>query len=173
MRARTWSLVLGIVVTTAACGGSDGTVEPTGLVADGELPARPVLGVGETNLPRGVQARALGLETTQLQPPDLRPVDLVATLLGTGASAPVVSNVEAKPNADASRIKALLLQQVTGSVRWIECVQALEQGGVTKVVELGPGKVLCGLVKRISKGIECVNVEDPAGLDKALAAIGS
>lgn len=85
---------------------------------------------------------------------------------------PVVTNVEAAPNADAGRIKALLLAQVTGSVRWIECVQAMERAGVTKVVELGPGKVLCGLIKRISKGIECVNVEDPASLDKALAAIG-
>lgn len=85
-------------------------------------------------------------------------------------SAPVVTNVEATPNADPSKVKELLLRQVTGSVRWIECVQALEKAGVTKVVELGPGKVLCGLVKRISKGVECVNVEDPASLEKALAA---
>jgi [acyl-carrier-protein] S-malonyltransferase len=85
-------------------------------------------------------------------------------------SAPVVTNVEATPNADPARVKELLLRQVTGSVRWVECVQALEQAGVTKVVELGPGKVLCGLVKRISKGLECVNVEDPASLEKALAA---
>lgn len=83
--------------------------------------------------------------------------------------APVVTNVEATPNADAARIKELLLRQVTGSVRWIECVQALQQGGVTKVIELGPGKVLCGLVRRIAKDLECVNVEDPASLEKALA----
>ncbi len=83
---------------------------------------------------------------------------------------PVVTNVEATPNADPSKVKALLLRQVTGSVRWIESVQALEQAGVTKIVELGPGKVLSGLVKRIAKGIECVNVEDPASLEKALAA---
>jgi [acyl-carrier-protein] S-malonyltransferase len=80
---------------------------------------------------------------------------------------PVVSNVEAAPNSDASRIKSLLLQQVTGSVRWVECVQALEKAGVTKVIELGPGRVLCGLTKRISKNIECANVEDPATLEKA------
>lgn len=86
---------------------------------------------------------------------------------------PVVSNVEAAPNADASRIKALLLSQVTGSVRWIESVQAMEKAGVTKVVELGPGKVLCGLVKRISKSIESFNVEDPASLEKTLAALGA
>lgn len=86
---------------------------------------------------------------------------------------PVVSNVEATPNSDGARVKALLLAQVTGSVRWIECVQAMEKAGVTKVVELGPGKVLCGLVKRISKGIESFNVEDPASLEKTLAALGA
>ncbi len=83
---------------------------------------------------------------------------------------PVVTNVEAAPNADPSRIGPLLLQQVTGSVRWVECIQALEQAGVTKIVELGPGKVLSGLVKRISKALSCVNVEDPASLEKALAS---
>jgi [acyl-carrier-protein] S-malonyltransferase len=82
---------------------------------------------------------------------------------------PVVTNVEASPNSDPNRVRDLLLRQVTGSVRWVECVQTLEREGVTKVIELGPGKVLCGLVKRISKNIECVNVEDPASLEKAAA----
>lgn len=86
---------------------------------------------------------------------------------------PVVSNVEAQPNVDGARIKDLLLRQVTGSVRWIESVQAMEKAGVTKLIELGPGKVLCGLVKRINKSIECLNVEDPASLEKTLAALGS
>jgi [acyl-carrier-protein] S-malonyltransferase len=85
---------------------------------------------------------------------------------------PVVTNIEATPNADASRVKALLLAQVTGSVRWIECVQAMERAGVTKLVELGPGRVLCSLVKRIAKSIETFNVEDPASLEKTLAALG-
>ena len=86
---------------------------------------------------------------------------------------PVVSNVEASPNSDGALIKELLLRQVTGSVRWIESVQAMEKAGVTKMVELGPGRVLCGLVKRISKSIECLNVEDPASLEKTLTALGS
>lgn len=86
---------------------------------------------------------------------------------------PVVSNVEAAPNSDGARVKELLLKQVTGSVRWIESVQAMEKAGVTKVVELGPGKALCGMVKRISKGIETFNVEDPASLEKTLAALGA
>ncbi len=82
---------------------------------------------------------------------------------------PVVTNVEACANSDAGRVVELLLKQVTSSVRWTESVQYLEQQGVTKVVELGPGRVLCGLVKRIAKTIECVNVEDVASLEKALA----
>jgi [acyl-carrier-protein] S-malonyltransferase len=84
---------------------------------------------------------------------------------------PLVSNVEATPNADPSRIKGLLLTQVTASVRWVECVQTLEKLGVTTLVELGPGKVLSGLVRRISKGLTCLNVEDPASLEKTLAAL--
>ena len=86
---------------------------------------------------------------------------------------PVVSNVEAAPNGEGARVKQLLLRQVTGSVRWIESVQAMEKAGVTRMIELGPGRVLCGLVKRISKSIECLNVEDPASLEKTLAALGS
>lgn len=84
---------------------------------------------------------------------------------------PVISNVEAAPNTSGARVKELLLKQVTGSVRWIETIQAMEKAGVTKVVELGPGRVLCGLVKRISKNIESFNVEDPASLDKTMAAL--
>ncbi|WP_338865263.1 ACP S-malonyltransferase [Myxococcus stipitatus] len=87
-------------------------------------------------------------------------------------SVPVVTNVEARPNADVTRVVPLLLEQVSSPVRWIECVEALKAEGVTRVVELGPGKVLCGLVKRITKEIETFNVEDSASLDKALAALG-
>jgi [acyl-carrier-protein] S-malonyltransferase len=79
--------------------------------------------------------------------------------------------VEAAPNVDAARIAGLLVQQVVAPVRWIECVQAMAGAGVTHMVEIGPGKVLAGLVRRIDKSIEMVNVEDPASLDKALAAL--
>jgi len=65
----------------------------------------------------------------------------------------------------------LLLEQVSAPVRWLECVEELARLGVTRMVEVGPGKVLSGLVKRIAKGVEVVNVEDPASLEKALAAL--
>jgi [acyl-carrier-protein] S-malonyltransferase len=84
---------------------------------------------------------------------------------------PVVTNVEAKPNADVARIVPLLVEQVTAPVRWIECVQELVRQGATRIVEVGPGKVLSGLAKRIDKSVQVWNVEDRASLDKTLAAL--
>ncbi|WP_242345544.1 ACP S-malonyltransferase [Anaeromyxobacter terrae] len=84
---------------------------------------------------------------------------------------PVVTNVEAKPNAEAARVVPLLVEQVTAPVRWIECVEELARQGVTRIVEVGPGKVLSGLAKRIDKSLEVWNVEDGASLEKTLAAL--
>ncbi len=84
----------------------------------------------------------------------------------------VVTNVEARQNRELARIVPLLLEQVTAPVRWLECVEELVRLGVTRFVEVGPGKVLSGLVKRIAREAEVVvNVEDPASLEKALAAL--
>lgn len=83
----------------------------------------------------------------------------------------VVTNVEAKPNREVGRIVPLLLEQITSPVRWIECIEELARLGVTRMVEVGPGKVLCGLAKRIDKTIETMNVEDPASLERALAVL--
>jgi [acyl-carrier-protein] S-malonyltransferase len=84
---------------------------------------------------------------------------------------PVVTNVEASPNQDPERVVPLLLEQVTAPVRWIECIQALVALGATRIVEVGPGKVLSGLVKRIDRSVETFNVEDRASLEKTLAAL--
>ena len=105
-----------------------------------------------------------------MQPVVARLAEVLSKITFAAPQIPVVTNVEATANQDPARIVELLLRQVTGSVHWVESVQLLEQQGVTKVVELGPGKVLCGLVKRISKTIECFNVEDPSSLQKALGA---
>jgi [acyl-carrier-protein] S-malonyltransferase len=71
---------------------------------------------------------------------------------------PVITNVEAAPNASGARIPALLQQQVTAPVRFIESVKQLATLGVTRVVEIGPGSVLTGLVARIERSIERANV---------------
>ncbi len=84
---------------------------------------------------------------------------------------PVVTNVEARPNAALDRVIPLLVEQVTAPVRWIECVEELARLGVTRVVEVGPGRVLGGLVKRIDPSIGLFNVEDAASLEKTLAAL--
>jgi [acyl-carrier-protein] S-malonyltransferase len=78
---------------------------------------------------------------------------------------PVVSNVEALPNSDGGRVRELLVTQVCAPVRWDESVQKMTALGVTRFIEIGPGKVLSGLVKRIVKDVEVVNVETPANLD--------
>jgi len=85
----------------------------------------------------------------------------------TSLRVPVVSNVEAIPNSDAGRVKALLVAQVSAPVRWDESVQKMAELGVDRFIEVGPGKVLAGLIKRIVKGAATQNVEDVASL-KAL-----
>ena len=105
-----------------------------------------------------------------MEPVKPRLAEVLARCTVSAPRIPVVTNVEATPNADVSRVVPLLLAQVSAPVRWVESVRALAAAGVTRVVELGPGKVLGGLVKRISKDIEVLNVEDPASLEKSLAA---
>lgn len=80
---------------------------------------------------------------------------------------PVVTNVEAVANADSSRVKELLVAQVSAPVRWDESVREMVRNGVSSFIEIGPGKVLSGLVKRIDKEVATINIEDTAGL-KAL-----
>ena len=98
---------------------------------------------------------------------------LMATFTGIAwrqPTVPVVTNVEAKANRETARVVPLLLEQVTAPVRWIECVEELVRLGVTSMVEVGPGRVLSGLVKRIAREVEVLNVEDRASLEKTLAA---
>jgi len=78
---------------------------------------------------------------------------------------PVVSNVEAKPNQDAARVKELLERQVTAPVRWEESVQCLAGLGVDSVVEVGAGNVLGGLVRRIAPELTVHAAGDPASIE--------
>ncbi len=80
---------------------------------------------------------------------------------------PVITNVEAEPNSDPARVRDLLVRQVCAPVRWDGSVLKMAELGVTRCIEIGPGKVLSGLIKRIAKDVETRNVEDPASL-KAL-----
>lgn len=75
---------------------------------------------------------------------------------------PVVANVVAVAESDPQVLRELLVRQVTGVVRWRESIHYLRQQGVTKAVEIGAGKVLSGMVKRIEPEIECSNIGTPA-----------
>ncbi len=72
---------------------------------------------------------------------------------------PVVSNFEAKPNKDSSRVKTLLIDQVANPVRWDESVNMLYESGVREYVEIGPGNVLSGLIKRTVSNASVLNFE--------------
>jgi [acyl-carrier-protein] S-malonyltransferase len=85
---------------------------------------------------------------------------------------PVVRNVDAGVTRTAAEVKPALLEQVARPVRWTECVRRLADEGATRFVEVGAGRVLGALLKRILDGARGVSVETPADLDRALAEDG-
>ena len=84
---------------------------------------------------------------------------------------PVIANVRAAPVTAADEIANLLVEQVTGQVRWRETVEWFAGNGVTTLYELGSGKVLTGLARRIDKTINGISVNGPADIDAAVAAL--
>jgi [acyl-carrier-protein] S-malonyltransferase len=96
---------------------------------------------------------------------------LAADLKGLNFSqpqVPIVCNVYAKPVEDADSSREALIRQVTGSVKWSESMQVLTGRGVQTFIEVGPGKVLCGLMRQIDRSKKCLNIEDEASLQKTL-----
>lgn len=79
-------------------------------------------------------------------------------------SFPVVANFDAQPNEDPGRVKTLLVRQVEGAVLWDHAVRLMHTRGVTHAVEIGPGKVLAGLCKRIAKDMKVLSVSDVGSL---------
>jgi [acyl-carrier-protein] S-malonyltransferase len=91
----------------------------------------------------------------------------------SAAKIPVVVNVDAALVTDGARLRDALIRQVTGAVRWTESMQLLIAEGVTTFIEVGPGKVLCGLLRQIDRSQKCAQVEDPAGVEKLLAVLNA
>jgi [acyl-carrier-protein] S-malonyltransferase len=99
---------------------------------------------------------------------------MAAALAETRVSRPVVplvANVTAAPISDPEEIKRRLVEQVTGTVRWRECVAAMAEDGVTDLVEVGSGKVLSGLAKRIVPSLNAISVGGPPDIEAALALL--
>jgi [acyl-carrier-protein] S-malonyltransferase len=84
---------------------------------------------------------------------------------------PVACNVDADLVMDDLRARDTLVRQVTGSVKWDPCIRLLIAQGVQKFIEVGPGKVLCGLMRQIDRSKTCLNVSDDASLTKTLESL--
>lgn len=84
---------------------------------------------------------------------------------------PLIANVSAQPIQDPDEIKRLLIEQVTGLVRWRECVLAMKEHGVHELVEIGAGRVLTGLTKRIDRELTTASIGTPAEVEAFLKTI--
>ena len=103
-----------------------------------------------------------------MQPAQEEVARVLSTIALATPAIPVAANVSATLVTSAEDARQALIEQVTGTVRWAGCVQALRDAGAEVFVEVGPGKVLTGLLRQIDRSLKCVNVEDVASLEKAL-----
>jgi [acyl-carrier-protein] S-malonyltransferase len=129
-------------------------------------------------LVEGVKGKAIPLKVSApfhcaLMAPAARVVESKLGGITVGPLAfPIVANVDAAPNSDPSRVRTLLVRQVDGPVRWEESIRSMVSAGVDRALEIGPGKVLAGLVKRIAKEVRVLSVSDPASLDQVAQFLG-
>ncbi len=97
--------------------------------------------------------------------------EALATVAKSNPAVPLIANVRAAPVTDADEIASLLVEQVTGQVRWRETVEWFAANDVTTLYEIGSGKVLTGLARRIDKTVTGIAVNSPADIDAALQAL--
>lgn len=148
--------------------------DPTQVVLSGHKSA--IDRVGEVGKAHGLR-RAMPLPVSApfhcrlMQPAAEAMADALGKVEMKAPAVPVIANVLAAPISDPGEIRRRLVEQVTGTVRWRECVEAMAKAGVTEVYEIGTGKVLSGLVGRIDKSIKATPVGLPADIDAAAAAL--
>ena len=106
-----------------------------------------------------------------MQPAQEEVTRVLASLTLSEPRIPVAANVTGGLVTTAQAARDALIRQVTGTVRWVDCVQALVAAGATAFIEVGPGKVLSGLMRQIDPAQKALNVEDTASLEKALAEL--
>jgi [acyl-carrier-protein] S-malonyltransferase len=103
-----------------------------------------------------------------MQPAQDRLAEVLKTIQFDEAAFPLICNVDAKIAVEGDIERDALIRQVTAPVRWVESMQLLIAEGVTRFYEVGPGKVLTGLLRQIDRSQKCSNIEDSASLRKAL-----
>ena len=106
--------------------------------------------------------------TELMRPAGERLAEAMADMAIASPAVPVVHNVQAATEPDPERIRALLVEQIYSPVQWTRCVRAIVDGGATRVIECGPGKVLSGLNRRIDKSLQSYSLQEPADLTAAV-----
>lgn len=105
-----------------------------------------------------------------MQPAADEMAEALAAVAMSDPAVPLISNVKAQAVLDMDDIRRLLVEQVTGMVRWRECMLYAKEAGAPRIVELGAGKVLAGLAKRIDREFETVSLQGPADIETFLKA---
>ena len=108
-----------------------------------------------------------------MQPAQDRLAEDLGQLSFSAASVPVVTNVDAALTTSAEQLREALVRQVTGSVRWVESMRVLIEQKPTHFIEVGPGRVLAGLMRQLDRSQTALSVGDEASLEKTLAALTS
>ena len=135
---------------------------PTQTVISGE--ARAVEAASELAKEKGAR-RVVELEVSApfhcslMEPAAARLRDVLSEIDFHPVKYSVVTNTEAEANSDSARVADILVEQVVSPVRWAESLEFLKNSGVSEFLEIGPSKVLSGLVKRTLKGVSCAGIE--------------
>jgi [acyl-carrier-protein] S-malonyltransferase len=106
-----------------------------------------------------------------MQPAQDRLADDLRKLSFQPMQLPVIKNIDASPTTDPADARQALIHQVTGAVRWVDSMRKLISLGAEAFIEVGPGKVLCGLMRQIDRAQRCMNVEDEASLQKTISSL--
>ncbi len=107
--------------------------------------------------------------TPLMVPAGERLAEALATVAIQPPCCPLINNAEATSLTDPEEIRASLVRQISSPLLWVESVERLANEGVARAYELGPGRVLAGLIRRIDRRIQTLSIADPATLEKALA----
>lgn len=165
----------------AACRATEGVVEPVNYNCPGQLviagQTAAVKAACERIAAAGAKARPLPVSapfhSSMMQPAETRfEADLEAASFST-PQVPVYANVDAAVVSDGQAARGALIRQVSRPVRWEQTIRRMLEAGVGLFVEIGPGKALTGMLRRIDRDAKRVNVESPADFDGARQAIAA